>query len=96
MLNSKRNVKAMAHPSVLCTFTTVLGEPSINLGTAQVIYRFNSHQVALRESITLTFVHDDYGGSALTNISPHTAKPITIRKTKSWALSKSTQVSPPP
>jgi hypothetical protein len=41
-----------------------LGIPTLNLASARVTYRFNGHQVAAREGITLTFVYGDHLGSA--------------------------------
>ncbi|MCL4507181.1 MAG: RHS repeat-associated core domain-containing protein [Chloroflexi bacterium] len=38
--------------------------PPVNLAPARVTYRFNGQQVAVREGVTLTFVHGDHLGSA--------------------------------
>ncbi len=38
--------------------------PPVNLAPARVTYRFNGQQVAVREGVTLTFVHGDHIGSA--------------------------------
>ncbi|MCL4507180.1 MAG: RHS repeat-associated core domain-containing protein [Chloroflexi bacterium] len=38
--------------------------PPVNLAPARVTYRFNEQQVAVREGVTLTFVHGDHIGSA--------------------------------
>ena len=37
--------------------------PPVNLAPARVTYRFNGQQVAVREGVTLTFVHGDHIGS---------------------------------
>ena len=41
----------------------------LNLATARVTYRFNGQQVAVRESVTLTFVYGDHLGSASVTVN---------------------------